>query len=73
MSQIEDTGEKLAGTHVEPQAPPPPLPTILSPAPMPTPNSDEVRAAKRRSLAVQAARRGRVSTILTDDDNLGGA
>lgn len=34
---------------------------------MPTPNGDDVRRAKRKSLAAQMQRRGRASTILTDE------
>ena len=49
------------------------LPTELkTPAVMPTQNSQEARAAKRRSIAAQAARRGRLSTVLSNDDGLGG-
>lgn len=33
---------------------------------MPDPDSDETQAARRRSVAEQARRRGRASTILTD-------
>jgi hypothetical protein len=42
--------------------------------PLPTPNSDEVLAARRRSIAAQISRRGRASTILTQQgggDTLG--
>lgn len=45
---------------------------LQTPAPMASLNSAEARASKRRSLAIQAARRGRLSTILTNDDALGG-
>jgi hypothetical protein len=37
--------------------------------PLPTPNSDEVLTARRRSIAAQIARRGRASTILTRPGN----
>jgi hypothetical protein len=37
--------------------------------PLPTPNSDEVLTARRRSIAAQIARRGRASTILTQQGN----
>jgi hypothetical protein len=41
--------------------------------PMPTPNDDAVRTAKRKSTAQQRRRGGRSSTILTSlDDSLGG-
>lgn len=49
-------------------------PTVEEPTPMPTANSQETRAAQRRSVATQLSRRGRASTILTDnaDAKLGG-
>ena len=60
----------------EPPAPAPAavIPEVEPPTPMPTPNSRESRAAARRSMAQQMARRGRASTILTDDSDskLGG-
>lgn len=41
-------------------------------APTPLPDQAQVDAAKRRSLAAQQSRRGRASTILTDEgDTLG--
>lgn len=42
-------------------APAPSAPTV-----MPTPDDEAARAAKRKSLAAQAQRRGRQSTILSD-------
>ena len=57
-------------TGVKKPAAPAPVPT------MPTPDDLEVQKAKKRSLAEQAARSGRASTILTDyaggTDKLGG-
>jgi hypothetical protein len=50
--------------------PPDPLLTLIQPETMPSPNSG--RDARRRSLKSQLARRGRLSTILTEaDDSLG--
>lgn len=50
----------------------PALPQVKPPPTMPTPDSQAVVAAQRRSLAAQVARRGRQSTILTDTgDTLG--
>lgn len=49
-------------------------PTITPPPVMPTPGDAPTQAAKRASLVEQARRRGRASTILTDQnaDPLGG-
>ena len=44
-----------------------PPPTVEEPTKMPTINDAERRAATRRSIALQMARRGRASTILTND------
>lgn len=53
-----------------------PVATALAPttpAAMPIPNAAAVAAARRRSIASQVARRGRASTILTDNtESLGG-
>jgi len=49
-------------------------PTVSAPTTMPTPGDANTDAAKRKSLADQLARRGRASTILTDNgvtDTLG--
>lgn len=47
-----------------------------TPPPLPQPNDAAVRKIKKRSIAAMRARRGRASTILTDDtaisDALGG-
>lgn len=52
-------------------APPPspaPAPAVQKETPvMPTPDDAAVNKAKRQSLQKQAARRGRMSTILTSD------
>lgn len=54
----------------------PATPEVTKPTVMPTPDSTEVAAAKRRSIADMLARQGRASTILTDQssktDALGG-
>jgi hypothetical protein len=51
----------------------PKAPSIKEPAVMPTPDDDAVRAAARRKMAATQSRSGRVSTILSgDDDKLGG-
>jgi len=49
-------------------------PTVSAPTVMPTPGDANTDAAKRKSLSDQLARRGRASTILTDNgvtDTLG--
>ena len=58
----------------------PPLPTVFaSPVEPPKvepvtamPNEDEVKSAKRRSVARQRARSGRASTIFSEGEGLGG-
>lgn len=47
-------------------------PVVSAPTVMPTEDAALVADAKRRSLAAQAARGGRDSTILTDSDTFGG-
>jgi hypothetical protein len=49
-------------------------PPVTEPVPlMPLPDDQTVKKAKRKSLASQAARRGRASTIFTNEqDMLGG-
>lgn len=66
-------GALLGGAPKAPkvQAPPPP-PPVEAPTPIPLENSAEVAAAKRKARAVQQARGGRTSTILSNDDSLGG-
>jgi hypothetical protein len=41
------------------------------PEPMAMPDEEDIRRARRRSLASQANRGGRASTILSDGDQLG--
>lgn len=61
--------EQAAAPPPEPEAP-----KVEAPTEMPTINDSERRAASRRSIAQQMSRRGRASTILTDqaDSKLGG-
>lgn len=47
-------------------------PAVEPPPPMPTPNSAAVKQAQRKSIASQMRRRGRASTILSDDALGGG-
>lgn len=50
-------------------------PVVAPPTPMPTPNDDAAQQAKRKAQRELAARRGRQSTILTQEttgDLLGG-
>lgn len=56
-------------------APAPIEPPVFEPPPvMPTADDDAVKRAKKKSIAAQVARRGRASTILTqNDDAVGGA
>lgn len=51
---------------------PPPAPAVEPPPAMPTPDELAVKNAQRRSVATQRARRGRLSTIFTEGDGLGG-
>lgn len=53
----------LLGKKSAPAAPAPPL--AATPAVMPTPDDQAVLMAKRRSIATQLQRRGRDSTVLT--------
>ncbi len=50
-----------------PKAPPPPAAPTL----MPTPDSDAMAQARKRKVAADMSRSGRVSTILSDSDTLG--
>lgn len=54
------------------QAEPAAAPEVTAPTVMPTSDDARTQEAKRRSLAMQAARGGRASTILTDNDSFGG-
>ncbi len=51
-------------------------PPIIPPPPMPTPDGDEAKKARKRSLSAQYARQGRQSTVLqeavTGAETLGG-
>lgn len=44
-------------------------PKVSTPSVMPTEDSALVAEAKRRTLVAQAAKGGRMSTIMTDDDD----
>lgn len=52
----------LFGSKPQAVVPPP----IIPPPPMPTPDGDEAKKARRRSLSAQYARQGRQSTVLSD-------
>lgn len=56
---------------VTPAAPPP---TVTKPTAMPTMDDAAIKAAQQASLVATQTRQGRMSTILTQDDNqrLGG-
>ena len=67
----EEAPQAQQAPDAVPAAPPP----TVEPVPeMPTPDDAQAKAAKRRSIAAQMARRGRASTILTDTttEKLGG-
>lgn len=49
------------------KAPPPPV----APPTVPTPDSNQVLLAKKKSVATQASRSGRQSTILTQQTGFG--
>lgn len=53
-------------------APAAPLPKVEPTPEMPTPDDAAVKAEKRKSIAKQRARRGRASTIFSEDEPLGG-
>lgn len=53
----------IMGGSSAPAVTPPP---IIPPTVMPTPNGDEAKKARRRSLSAQMGRQGRQSTILSD-------
>lgn len=61
-------GNKESATAAAPA--PAPAPVVTAPTPMPTalptPGDAETLAAERKSIAEQLRRRGRASTILTD-------
>lgn len=77
----DPVGDKITGLFgttegVLPDLTPPPVQgpqTLLNPSTMPSLTSADQRDAKRRSVASQLARKGRASTILTQDDGLGAA
>lgn len=71
LGSAASVGNVLFGGKDAPQTP-----QLSKPETMPTPDDDAARNAKKRSLAAQAQRRGRQSTILSDPlsggDLLGG-
>ena len=79
-SLIGGLASTMIGSMLKDDAPAPaaatpiPEPKVEAATAMPSVNDQERRAAARRSVAEQAARRGRASTILTDnaDAKLGG-
>jgi len=46
-------------------------PTVEPQPPMPMPDDESAQAARRRSIAAQRSRRGRVSTIFTQPEGQG--
>jgi hypothetical protein len=49
-----------------------PVPEVKAPKIMPMADDDAAMAARRRQIAEMQARSGRASTILSQDDKLGG-
>lgn len=47
------------------------MPALAPVTPMPTPDDESVRRARRRTIAAQLAQSGRESTVLTSDETLG--
>jgi hypothetical protein len=66
---LKDEKPQAQGTAAA--ALPTPPPEVEKPAAMPTATDADRKAAARRSLAEQMARRGRASTILTNRENSG--
>jgi len=62
----------LFGGDDKQSAPAPAAPKPEPVTPMPTPNDQAVKDAKKKSIAAMTARQGRASTILTGDDGTGG-
>lgn len=63
-----------AAPAAPPATPAPVAPVIEPPTVMPLPDDQAVQKAKKKSISAQMARRGRQSTILTqNDDAVGGA
>jgi hypothetical protein len=59
---------------METQQPTAPAPVVTPATPMPSMDDAAVKAAKKKAVVDNASRRGRMSTILTEDnaDTLGG-
>ena len=66
----------MMGQNQSSAAPAPPAPAVTPPTAMPVAGDAATKAAERASIAEQLRRRGRASTILTDQtgtsDKLGG-
>lgn len=65
-------GNMLFGGKDDKPAAAPAAPKPEPVTPMPTPNDQAVKDAKKKSIAAMTARQGRASTILTGDDGTGG-
>lgn len=66
--------ESAAAPAATPAAVTPVAPVVEAQVVMPLPDDDAVQKAKKRSIASQMARRGRQSTILSqNEDAVGGA
>lgn len=66
MSFVFDMLDRLFGGADEP-VPAPAAPVLKPVTPMPLPDEDAIKRAKRRSIAGQMQRSGRQSTLLTSD------
>ncbi len=72
VDMVSNFFDSLFGGADRPSLPQPPA--VEAPPTMPTPDDKAVEAARKRSIAAQVARRGRQSTILSqNDDAVGGA
>lgn len=58
----------MGNPFAKPKAPPPPAAPVV----MPEPDDEELKKARKRNMAEQMSRSGRLSTILSESDNLGG-
>jgi hypothetical protein len=63
----------MSGLKTLISGPPKPKPTVLPPVKMPAaPDDEDIRRARQRETAAASQRGGRMSTILTGEDKLGG-
>jgi|GEM_PF-6341742 len=68
----EAVGKVVSTVLGVPDAPKPPK-KVAPPAPMPDEDDEAIRKRRNQSIAEQSRRSGRVSTVLSDDDQkLGG-